>query len=97
MLGCSRLKTSDPHLRDIADAVDDPSRNAAIFNAFPSLVWIAVMPYKGKNYRMSVIRDIRDRKDAQARIQFLAHHDTLTGLPNRARLMDRTLPLSPPS
>jgi diguanylate cyclase (GGDEF)-like protein/PAS domain S-box-containing protein len=48
-----------------------------------------VMPYKGKNYRMSVIRDIRDRKDAEARIQFLAHHDTLTGLPNRARLMDR--------
>jgi diguanylate cyclase (GGDEF)-like protein/PAS domain S-box-containing protein len=48
-----------------------------------------VMPYKGKNYRMSVIRDIRDRKEAEARIQFLAHHDTLTGLPNRALLLDR--------
>ena len=48
-----------------------------------------VMPYKGNQYRMTVIRDIRDRKEAQARIQFLAHHDTLTGLPNRALLMDR--------
>ena len=48
-----------------------------------------VMPYKGKHYRMTVIRDIRDRKAAEARIQFLAHHDTLTGLPNRVLLMDR--------
>ncbi|MDH5263231.1 MAG: EAL domain-containing protein [Betaproteobacteria bacterium] len=48
-----------------------------------------VMPYKGKNYRMTAIRDIRDRKEAEARIQYLAHHDTLTGLPNRALLMDR--------
>jgi diguanylate cyclase (GGDEF)-like protein/PAS domain S-box-containing protein len=48
-----------------------------------------VMPYKGRPYRMTVIRDIRDRKEAEARIQFLAHHDTLTGLPNRVLLMDR--------
>lgn len=48
-----------------------------------------VMPFKGKPYRMTVIRDIRDRKEAEARIQFLAHHDTLTGLPNRVLLMDR--------
>ncbi len=48
-----------------------------------------VMPYKGKHYRMTVVRDISDRKEAEARIQFLAHHDTLTGLPNRALLMDR--------
>ncbi|HEX4944982.1 MAG TPA: EAL domain-containing protein, partial [Usitatibacteraceae bacterium] len=48
-----------------------------------------VMPVKDKHYRMTVIRDIRDRKEAEARIQFLAHHDTLTGLPNRVLLMDR--------
>jgi diguanylate cyclase (GGDEF)-like protein/PAS domain S-box-containing protein len=48
-----------------------------------------VMPHQGKLYRMSVVRDIRDRKAAEARIHFLAHHDTLTGLPNRALLLDR--------
>jgi diguanylate cyclase (GGDEF)-like protein/PAS domain S-box-containing protein len=47
------------------------------------------MPYKGQHMRMTVVRDISDRKDAEARIQFLAHHDTLTGLPNRVMLMDR--------
>jgi diguanylate cyclase (GGDEF)-like protein/PAS domain S-box-containing protein len=36
-----------------------------------------------------VIRDITDRKEAEARIDYLAHHDTLTGLPNRALLADR--------
>jgi diguanylate cyclase (GGDEF)-like protein len=43
----------------------------------------------GKTVRMTAIRDISDRKQAEARIQFLAHHDILTHLPNRALLMDR--------
>ena len=30
-----------------------------------------------------VIRDITDRKKAQAKIEHMAHHDALTGLPNR--------------
>jgi diguanylate cyclase (GGDEF)-like protein/PAS domain S-box-containing protein len=48
-----------------------------------------VMPFKGKEYRLSIVRDIRRRKASQARIDFLAHHDLLTGLPNRALLHDR--------
>jgi diguanylate cyclase (GGDEF)-like protein/PAS domain S-box-containing protein len=45
--------------------------------------------YAGVKHRMTVIRDISDRKQAEARIRFLAHHDTLTHLPNRALLLDR--------
>jgi diguanylate cyclase (GGDEF)-like protein/PAS domain S-box-containing protein len=48
-----------------------------------------VMTIRGTTYRMSVMRDIRRRKASQARIHFLAHHDLLTGLPNRALLLDR--------
>ena len=48
-----------------------------------------LMPFQGKMHRLSIIRDIRRRKTSQARIDFLAHHDLLTGLPNRALLLDR--------
>lgn len=35
------------------------------------------------------ITDITDRKRSEARIQFLAHHDGLTGLPNRTLFQER--------
>lgn len=40
---------------------------------------------------VSVFSDITERKRAEAEIQRLAHYDTLTGLPNRALLLDRAL------
>jgi diguanylate cyclase (GGDEF)-like protein len=43
----------------------------------------------GQTYRVGVLRDISARKHAEARIQYLAHHDMLTGLPNRAYLTER--------
>jgi PAS domain S-box-containing protein len=42
----------------------------------------------GERLRMTIVRDIRDRHAAQARIHHLAHHDALTGLPNRASFME---------
>ena len=45
--------------------------------------------YGDEKLRMSVVRDLRDRHAAQARIHHLAHHDALTGLPNRMSFMER--------
>ncbi|HEX5801468.1 MAG TPA: EAL domain-containing protein [Azospira sp.] len=38
---------------------------------------------------VAIFSDITERKAAQARIEFLAHHDPLTGLPNRSLLRER--------
>jgi len=39
--------------------------------------------YRGKPHHAIAVRDLRDRKKAEEHIKFLAHHDCLTGLPNR--------------
>ena len=43
----------------------------------------------GERLRMTIVRDIRDRQAVQARIHHLAHHDSLTGLPNRNAMLAR--------
>lgn len=47
------------------------------------------MPFNGETYRLAVVRDITQRKEAQSRIEFMAHHDTLTQLPNREYMRER--------
>jgi diguanylate cyclase (GGDEF)-like protein/PAS domain S-box-containing protein/hemerythrin-like metal-binding protein len=41
------------------------------------------------DYVISAIQDITERKLAEQQISFMAYHDRLTGLPNRALLFDR--------
>ena len=50
---------------------------------------VRTMIRNGERMRMTIVRDIRDRHAAQARIHHLAHHDALTGLPNRMSFMER--------
>jgi diguanylate cyclase (GGDEF)-like protein/PAS domain S-box-containing protein len=40
-------------------------------------------------FNEGTVEDITDRKAAQERVQYLAYHDALTGLPNRTLLQDR--------
>lgn len=46
-------------------------------------------PYGRPRHYVCVFSDITERKRAEGEIQRLAHYDPLTGLPNRALLLDR--------
>ncbi|MBV8123967.1 MAG: EAL domain-containing protein [Paucibacter sp.] len=50
---------------------------------------VRTMHFRGEPLRMTVIRDIRDRLNAQAHIHHLAHHDALTQLMNRTAFMQQ--------
>lgn len=58
---------------------------------FPEWLSISsVLDEQGKvSHYIGVFADISERKQSEARIQHLAHHDALTGLPNRLLLEDR--------
>ena len=69
-------------LRERAAATSDGTR-------IPVEFIVRTMERNGEPLRMTIVRDIRDRHAAQARIHHLAHHDALTGLPNRLSFMEQ--------
>ncbi len=56
---------------------------------FPLEMSLSEMVLGSLCYRVGIVRDITERKATEQRIQFLAHHDFLTQLPNRALFQDR--------
>ena len=50
---------------------------------------LSAVHINGADLLIGAARDIGERKRVEARIEFMAHHDALTGLPNRVLLRDR--------
>ena len=55
----------------------------------PAEIIARAIDYRGEPHTIHAIRDLSERKQAEADIRHLALHDTLTGLPNRRAFNDR--------
>jgi diguanylate cyclase (GGDEF)-like protein/PAS domain S-box-containing protein len=82
-----------PKVLAILAAAQDASYESELFHRNGQRIPVEfigrTMIRNGQRLRMSIVRDIRDRQAAQARIHHLAHHDALTGLPNRMSFMEQ--------
>lgn len=58
-------------------------------NIFPMNLAVSRVEHQGEVVFIGLIRDITERKKAEAQIERLAFYDPLTGLPNRRLLLDR--------
>ncbi|WP_428739048.1 sensor domain-containing protein [Sulfurimonas sp.] len=61
--------------------------------AYPVEVRAQYFKYGDKEFNLAIVRDISEKKEIEKRMEYLAHHDPLIGLPNRlsAREIARTL------
>ncbi len=56
---------------------------------FPVEIKVGEVKLEGEHLFIGALRDIAERKAAEAKVAHLANHDTLTDLPNRNLLQDR--------
>jgi diguanylate cyclase (GGDEF)-like protein len=75
--GMSHLPPSSETTASETTLVDSAGESCDVELLLRPLRW------RGADFHILAVRDIRERKEAAARIAHLAYHDALTGLPNR--------------
>lgn len=81
------------HLRRLAGE-PSPQRYESLFlkkdgTSYPIELSGVAIVWQGEPATLNMVTDISGRKAAEEKMQYLAHHDSLTGLPNRYMLHER--------
>ncbi|QOG12936.1 EAL and GGDEF domain-containing protein [Arcobacter sp. FWKO B] len=80
----------------VYEAIEEANINGVSFgkvysiNDFDGVRWFELSVSKKTTGRfLALARDVTERQNIEKRIEFMAHHDILTGLPNRVLFKDR--------
>lgn len=80
------LQTGKAHIIGIGRELTAKRSNG---ETFPMELRVSEFYLEGQRQFIGIMRDITDRKEAEAKIIHLAHFDALTNLPNRRLVQDR--------
>ncbi|MFT3931621.1 MAG: EAL domain-containing protein [Spongiibacteraceae bacterium] len=97
LAGCSVFDfihaDSLPRVQDRLESPSDTALEIDLLHADGSPIPVEILgqaiDHQGNEARVVAVRDLRDRKSSERRIRHMAHHDMLTGLPNRILFHDR--------
>lgn len=76
-------------MQRVGSAILETNHTAKNGETFPVEISVTLIEEDQHVFGCAIVRDISERLQAESRIQYLAHHDALTGLPNRAQLEER--------
>ncbi len=77
------------NLSERAEHVEETTLVSSVGEEIPTELFFKCAIVRGEPHNVVIVRDLRERRAAEQRINYLANYDMLTGLANRQLMMDR--------